>query len=284
VGLFGVVLGLVRADSHGWTSTGVLVSFVAGAAALVAFVAWELRTATPMLPLRLFRSRAFAAVNVAALLMSFGMFGSIFFLSQFLQFVQHYSPFAAGLRVLPWTGMPMIVAPVAALLTQRFGGRPVIAAGLVLQATGLSWMAFVTTQTIGYGALWLPFVVSGVGMALFFVPLATVVLSSVRPEHEGVASGTNAAFRELGGVLGIAALGAVFSARGGYASGAAYVSGLLPAVWVGAGVVVAGAVAALVIPRRRTTGSGPGNGAGDGAVAGPLSAVAELVAEPLGVA
>lgn len=113
-GLLGIVLGLVRADSHGWTSAGVLASFAAGAALLAAFLWWERRTPAPVLPLRLFRSRSFAAVNVAALLMSFGMFGSIFFLSQFLQVVQHYSPFAAGLRVLPWTGMPMLVAPVAA--------------------------------------------------------------------------------------------------------------------------------------------------------------------------
>jgi len=249
-GLLGTVLGLVRADTHGWTSAGVLSSFAVGAAGLAGFVAWELRSTHPMLPLRLFRSRSFAAINVMALFMSFGMFGSIFFLSQFLQVVQHYSPLEAGLRVLPWTGMPMLVAPLAAALAQRFGGRPVLAAGLGLQAVGLSWLALETTPTLSYARLWLPFVVSGVGMALFFVPLASVVLSSVRTEHEGVASGTNSAFREVGGVLGIAVLGAVFSARGGYSSGAAYVSGLVPAVWVGVAVVGVGALVALVLPRR----------------------------------
>jgi len=178
------------------------------------------------------------------------MFGSIFFLSQFLQVVQHYSPFAAGLRVLPWTGMPMLVAPVAAVLAERYGGRPVLAVGLALQGVGLSWLALVTTPTTPYGALWVPFVISGVGMALFFVPLASVVLASVRPEQEGVASGTNSAFRELGGVLGIATLGAVFSANGSYTSGSAYVSGLLPAIWVGVAVIVLGAVVTLFLPRR----------------------------------
>ncbi|MGA2520058.1 MAG: MFS transporter [Acidimicrobiales bacterium] len=250
VGLFGVVLGLVRADAHGWTSDGVVASFVAGVFGLGTFVAWELRSPHPMLPMRLFRSRAFSAVNVVALLMSFGMFGSIFFLSQFLQVVQHDSPLGAGLRVLPWTGMPMLVAPVAAALAQRFGGRPVLSAGLALQATGLAWMALETTAHVSYGALWPPFVLSGVGMALFFVPLASVVLSSVRPEEEGVASGANSAFREIGGVLGIAVLGAVFSARGGYGTAASYVSGLIPAVWVGVAVVGAGAMLALVLPRR----------------------------------
>jgi predicted MFS family arabinose efflux permease len=217
---------------------------------MAGFVVWEQRSTHPMVPLRLFRSRSFSAVNAVALFMSFGMFGSIFFLSQFLQVVQHYSPLGAGLRVLPWTGMPMLVAPLAAVLAQRFGGRPVLSAGLALQAVGLAWLALELTPTVSYSAVWLPFVVSGVGMALFFVPLASVVLSSVRPEQEGVASGANSAFREVGGVLGIAVLGAVFSARGGYASSAAYVAGVRPAVWVGVAVVGLGAMVALLIPRR----------------------------------
>jgi EmrB/QacA subfamily drug resistance transporter len=248
-GLFGVVLGLVRGNSHGWTSPGVLASFAAGIAALVAFVSHERRTAEPMLPLAMFRERSFSVVNAVALLMSFGMFGTIFFLSQFLQVVQHYSPFAAGLRVLPWTGMPMLVAPIAAALSSRFGPQRVIAAGLGLQASGLAWIALVTTARVPYGALWMAFVLSGVGMALFFVPLASVVLGSVRPDQEGLASGTNGAFRELGGVLGIAALGAVFSSRGGYSSAASYLSGLVPAVWVGVAVVGGGALLALALPR-----------------------------------
>jgi MFS family permease len=218
---------------------------------LAGFVMWEQRSTHPMLPMRLFRSRSFSAVNAVALFMSFGMFGSIFFLSQFLQVVQHYSPLGAGLRVLPWTGMPMLVAPVAAALASRFGGRPVLSAGLVLQAVGLAWLALEISPTVSYSSVWLPFAVSGIGMALFFVPLASVVLSSVRSEQEGVASGANSAFREVGGVLGIAVLGAVFSARGGYTSGAAYVAGLVPAVWVGVAVVGLGAVVALVLPRRR---------------------------------
>ena len=250
-GLLGVVLGLVRADAHGWTSAGVLGSFAIGAVGLAAFVVWELRRRAPMLPLGLFRRRSFTAVNLAALFMSFGMFGSIFFLSQFLQVVQHYSPFGAGLRVLPWTGMPMLVAPIAAVLTQRFGGRPVLVTGLALQASGLAWLALATTVTVPYTAMVGAFVLSGVGMALFFVPLAQVVLSSVPVELEGVASGAGAAFRELGGVLGIATLGAVFSARGGYASGAAYVAGLTPAVWVGVAVVGLGALCAFALPRAR---------------------------------
>jgi len=250
VGLFGLVFALVRGNAHGWTSPAVVASFVATVLGFAGFVVWELRSDAPMLPLRLFRRRSFAAINVTAMLMSFGMFGSIFFLSQFLQVVQHYSPLAAGLRVLPWTGVPMLLAPVAAALAQRFGGRPVLATGLVLQAAGLAWLAFETTPTIAYSSMWPAFTVSGVGMALFFVPLASVVLSSVPPELEGVASGANNTFREVGGVLGIAALGAVFASRGGYATGHAYVAGLVPAVWVGVAVVAVGALVAMLLPRR----------------------------------
>jgi EmrB/QacA subfamily drug resistance transporter len=288
IGLLGIVLALVRANERGWTSQGVVASFAAGVVGLVGFVLWEQRSTHPMLPLRLFRSRSFSAVNAVALFMSFGMFGSIFFLSQFLQVVQHYSPLGAGLRVLPWTGMPMLVAPLAAALAQRFGGRPVLSAGLVLQAVGLGWLALVVSPTVSYTSVLLPFAVSGIGMALFFVPLASVVLSSVRTEQEGVASGANSAFREVGGVLGIAVLGAVFSARGGYSSGAAYVAGLRPAVWVGVAVVGLGAVVALLLPRRRAararaalvTTSAPSDGLGNTPnPSDPESPVAESAAE-----
>jgi len=255
IGLFGVVFALVRGNAHGWTSLGVTTSFAVGLVGLAAFIAWELRTAHPMLNIRLFKHRAFAAVNVTAMLFSFGMFGSIFFLSQFLQTVQGDSPLSAGLRVLPWTGMAMLLAPLVGLLAERIGGKPLVVAGLVLQASGLAWLAAMVTPTTPYLDMVPAFVMCGVGMTLFFVPLASVVLGSVPASLEGVASGTNSAFRELGGVLGIAVLGAVFSSSGGYASGADYVSGLTPAILVGAGVVAAGAVVAALIPRRGRAGS-----------------------------
>lgn len=251
VGLFGIVLGLVRGNSNGWVSESVVGSFVVGTVVLAAFVAWELRSDHPMLDVRLFRNRAFAAVNATALLFSFGMFGSIFFLTQFLQTVQGLTPLAAGIRVLPWTAMPMLLAPVVGALAERWGGRRLVVAGLVFQAVGLSWLALLISPAMPYADMVAPFVISGVGMTLFFVPLASLVLSTVPASLEGIASGANNAFRELGGVLGIAALGAVFSAHGGYLSGGDYVNGLVPAVSVGAGVVAVGALCALLIPRRR---------------------------------
>jgi EmrB/QacA subfamily drug resistance transporter len=249
MGLFGIVLGVVRGNAHGWTSMTVLPPLSIGAVLMVAFVVWELRGApTPMLPMRLFGSRGFTMTNTASLLMFFGMFGSIFLLAQFLQVVQHYSPLEAGLRTLPWTGMPMLVAPIAGALSDRIGGRPLLASGLLLQAIGLGWLALVASPTVPYLDLVPAFVVSGVGMSLFFAPVANVVLSSVRRTEEGIASGANNAIRELGGVFGIAVLGAVFSARGGYASGASFVAGLTPALWVGAAGVAVAAVAAMLIP------------------------------------
>ena len=251
VGLFGVVLGLVRGNAHGWTSASVLASFVIGTVALASFVAWELHSDHPMLDIRLFARRGFAAVNATAMLFSFGMFGSIFFLTQFLQTVQGYSPLQAGLRVLPWTAITMVLAPVVGQLAERWGGKRLVISGLALQATGLAWLAAILTPTTPYADMITPFVLCGVGMTLFFVPLASVVLGTLPKALEGVASGANAAFRELGGVLGIAVLGSVFSAQGGYASAQDYVSGLVPAVAVGAAVVAVGAITAMALPRRR---------------------------------
>jgi EmrB/QacA subfamily drug resistance transporter len=251
LGLLGIVLGVVRGNDHGWTSATVLLPIVAGAILLAAFIGWEMRAREPMLPLNLFRSRGFTLTNVASLLMFFGMFGSIFLLAQFLQVVQHYSPLEAGVRTLPWTAMPVFIAPVAGSLSDRIGGRPLLAAGLGLQAIGLGWLAAIASPTVVYASMVPAFVISGVGMSLFFAPVANMVLGSVRRDQEGIASGANNAIRELGGVFGIAVLGAVFSANGGYASGASFVSGMSSAVWVGGAAVAAAAAAALALQRPR---------------------------------
>jgi EmrB/QacA subfamily drug resistance transporter len=266
-GLFGVVLALVRSTSLGWSSPEVAGGLVVGLALLGAFLAWETRAAEPVLPLRLFRSRSFSAGNAASLLMSFGMFGSIFLLAQFLQLVQHESPLSAGLHTLPWTAMPIVVAPLGGLLTDRIGGRAVLTAGLVLQSVGLLVIGLVLTPTVAYSALVPAFVVGGTGMALFFAPMASTVLGAVAREEEGIASGANNSIRELGGVLGIAVLASVFSARGGYASGASFVAGTVPAVLVGAAVVLAGAVAAFLLPSRRAAAT---------SVAEPVTVAMEL--------
>jgi MFS family permease len=200
--------------------------------------------------MQFFSNRTFALTNIASLLMFFGMFGSIFLLAQFFQTVQHYSPLQSGLRILPWTAMPIFIAPIAGAISDRVGGQRLMALGLTLQATGLAWIAAVQTPTVAYSSLVIPFMLSGAGMALFFAPVANVVLSSVSPEHEGKASGANNAIRELGGVFGVAVLASVFAHAGGYRTAATFTHGTTSAVWVGAGVVALGAVAAGLIRHR----------------------------------
>jgi MFS family permease len=203
-----------------------------------------------MLPLEFFRNRTFALTNVASLFMSFGMFGSIFFLAQFFQTVQGYSPLQSGLRILPWTAMPMLIAPLAGAVSDRIGGQRLMAAGLALQAAGLLWIAAISTTTTPYIDLVGPFMLSGFGMSLFFAPVANVVLSAVRPEHEGKASGANNAIRELGGVFGVAVLAAVFSRVGGYQTAEAFTHGMNVAVTIGGSLVAVGALAALLANKR----------------------------------
>jgi EmrB/QacA subfamily drug resistance transporter len=250
-GLLGIVWGLVRGNEHGWTSVGIVTPLVVGAILVAAFVAWELRTASPMLPMQFFRNRTFALTNVASLFMFFGMFGSIFLLAQFFQTVQHYSPLQSGLRILPWTAMPIFIAPIAGALSDRIGGQRLMAVGLALQSAGLIWIAAVSSVTTPYVDLVVPFVLSGFGMSLFFAPVANVVLSSVRPEDEGKASGANNAIRELGGVFGVAVLASVFASAGGYRTPETFVHGLTTAVYIGGGLVAVGAVAAALIKQRR---------------------------------
>jgi EmrB/QacA subfamily drug resistance transporter len=253
LGLLGIVYGIVRGAELGWTSTTVLGALVAGAAALAAFVAWELRAPAPMLPMRFFRSRAFAAANAASLAMYFGMFGSVFLLTQFLQLVMGYSPLEAGVRTLAWTAMPVFVAPLAGALSDRIGGRPIMAFGLLLDAIAFSWMASIAAPDTAYAELVPALVLAGIGTAAFFAPVANVVMSAVRPEESGQASGATNAIREIGGVLGIAVLAAVFANQGDYATPTAFVTGFTPALVIGAATVAAGALAALLIPRRRRT-------------------------------
>jgi EmrB/QacA subfamily drug resistance transporter len=247
-GLFGVVYGLVRSQSLGWSSAEVVISLIAGTALLVAFVIQELRTDEPMLPMEFFANRGFAVTNAVSLAMYFGMFGSIFFLSQFLQNVLHNSPLEAGVKLLVWTGAVMVVSPLSGFLSERYGSRMFMAAGLGLQAIALGMLASLASVDQSYVSMLIPFVLAGSGMAMVFAPSANAVLSSVRTAQTGQASGATNAIRELGGVLGIAVLATVFTSNGSYASPQAYVSGLTPAMWVGAAVLAVGALIALVFP------------------------------------
>ena len=206
----------------------------------------------PMLPLRFFRSRSFSATNAVSFAMFFGIFGSIFLLTQFFQTVQGRSPLESGLLTLPWTAMPMVVAPIAGVLSDRIGGRP--ADGARPRAAGdrrrvaddrLRGRHARTRRSCPPSCSAVP------GMGLVFAPSAERRPQLRAPEEAGQASGATNTIRELGGVMGIAVLASVFSSAGGYLSPQDYVDGMTAALPVGAGVLAAGAVAALLIPGKR---------------------------------
>ncbi|HJW21186.1 MAG TPA: DHA2 family efflux MFS transporter permease subunit [Candidatus Limnocylindrales bacterium] len=277
-GLVGIVWGVTHGNARGWTDPQILLSIGLGAVLMVAFVAWEARAREPILPLGLFRRRASLVANGISFLMSFGMFGSIFLLSQFFQIVQGLDPFQAGLRVLPWTAMPIFVAPIAGLASSRVNPRWILVTGLALMAGGLAWIAVINGVTTPYASLVPAFMVSGAGMGLFFAPIANVVLSAVPREDEGKASGANNTIRELGGVFGVAVLAAIFAGRGSYASPQLYVDGLVPAVFAGAGVVAIASVVAIALPRLSAVRSGMERADGAVIVTGVASKGPELVA------
>ncbi|MFG3518205.1 MFS transporter [Streptomyces bobili] len=257
-GLCAVVWAIVHGEPDGWTSVTVLGAFAAGVVLLAVFVAWEARVAQPMLPLSFYRVRAFTLTNLVSAAMYFGVFGSLFLLAQYLQIAPPRTPLEAGVRTLPWTLMPMFVAPVAGLLIDKVGGGRLMALGLFLQGVGLGWINLVTGTDTAYSSLVGPMIVAGVGMGLVFAPTAAVVLGSVPAEHAGKASGANTTVREIGGALGIAVLSTVFVAHGGMRGPQEFVDGLRPAVWVGVAVVLLGALCALGIPRRPDAGAPAG--------------------------
>jgi EmrB/QacA subfamily drug resistance transporter len=256
-GAFGIVWGLVRGNQVGWATGEVIGSLAVGAVLLAAFVAWELRAREPMLPVRFFRSRAFAAGNTAMFFTFASLFGAVFFNAQLLQVVLGYGPLDAGLRLIPWTATFITVAPIAGVLADRIGERPLMVGGLLLQAAGMSWLALVADPGVAYSRLLAPFIVAGVGISMAIPAAQSSGVGSVELEAVGKASGANSMMRELGGVFGVAVAVAVFAATGGYASAVAFADGFAPAIGVSAGLALAGAVAALALPgRRRATASG----------------------------
>jgi EmrB/QacA subfamily drug resistance transporter len=256
----GLVWGLVRGNTAGWGSAEVLGALAAGVAATAAFVAWERRTPEPMLPLRLFRSRSFAAGNAAGFAMYASIFGAAFFLAQYFQTAWHYGPLGAGLRLAPWTVTLSLVAPVAGALAARVGDRALITAGLSLQAAGFIWIAMVAREHLGYAAIVAPLVLAGCGVSMAMVAAQNCVMGAVPPADLGKASGTFNTLRQLGGTFGIAILAAVFTSTGSYASARAFGAGFVPAAEVAAGLSLAGAVAGAFVPSRRpapSTSAGP---------------------------
>jgi len=245
---FGLVWGLVRANSAGWGSLTVAGPLAGGAVLVVAFVGWQARARAPMLPLRLFGSRAFSAGNAVIFLLNGSMMGAIFFLTQYLQVADGQGPLGAGLRMLPWGIAPFLIAPRSGALADRLGVRPLVVTGLALQAAGMAWIALVATPHLSYAALITPMSVAGVGFALAIPAVTKAAVSAGAPADLGRASGAYSTMRQLGGAFGVAVPAAVFGATGGYASAAAFSDGFRAAVATAAGLALAGALAGVLLP------------------------------------
>jgi EmrB/QacA subfamily drug resistance transporter len=247
----GVVWGLVRGNGAGFGSAEVVLSLAAGVVLLAAFIAWQARARTPMLPLSLFRSRAFSGGNAGIFLTFAALFSAVFFLAQFLQAVLGYGALGAGLRLLPWTATLFFVAPVAGALVDRFGERPFLVTGLALQGLGLAWVALVADPAMSYLEMVPALMVAGCGVSMAMPAAQNAAVNAVPEGAIGKAAGTNSTMRELGGVFGIAIAVAVFAGAGGYASAQSFSDGFTAAMLVAAGLSLAGAVAGLALPGRR---------------------------------
>ena len=244
------VWGIVHGNDDGWGSAGVLGTLVLAVLLVPAYL-WHARgRAHAVLPLRLFASRGFSVANALGLFFTLGMFGAVFLLSQNLQIVMGYSPLEAGLRTLPWTAAPMVVAPIAGALVSRTGLRALLVPGLALQATSLVWMAYLTEVEASYAALVPALAMAGVGMGLTFAPSATAVLEGLPDTDFGTASSANATIREFGVALGVALLTAVFLAQDGELTPTGYDGAIGPALLVGAAAVGVAVVAAMFAPGR----------------------------------
>lgn len=250
-GLTVLTWGAVRAPEAGWGSTEVVGSLIAGAGLVIIFAVWETRAAGPMLPLAYFRRPGFTQANMVAFFQFISLLGALFLMTQLFQTGLGYSPFEAGIRILAWMAMPMVVAPIAGALADRFGNRPFMALGLLLQGSGLGWLAAVVEPGVGYGTLVGPLVISGIGVAMCFPTVANAVVEAVPIEDAGVAAGVNTSLREVGGVFGIALMAAVFAQAGSYASPVTFIDGFRPAITVAALVPLPGLIAALLSSQRR---------------------------------
>jgi EmrB/QacA subfamily drug resistance transporter len=246
-----IVWGLVRGNQVGWGSVEVVASLVLGVVLIVSFVRWELRASEPMVPMSLFRERAFSGGNAAIFFTFASLFGAVFFYAQLMQTGLGFDPLGAGLRLLPWTATFMTVAPIAGALADRIGERPLMVAGLTLQAAGMAWLALIAEPGIAYSGMLAPLIVAGVGVSMAIPAAQNSVLAGVAMDAIGKAAGANSMMRELGGVFGISVAVAVFAATGSYASPAAFTNGFGPAIGVTAALSLAGAIAGLSLPGKR---------------------------------
>ncbi len=229
IGSVALAWGLVRTTDVGWGSPQVIGALILAAVLIAGFVAWERQASEPMLPLRLLRVPAFAAANATGFLTMASITSAAFLMAQYFQLGLGYSPLSTGLRFLPWTLTPLLIAPAAGALADRIGSRPLMSLGLALQGAGLVWIAIPTVPTSA--------------------------LNAVPPAEMGKASGVQNTLQRFGAVFGVAIVAAVFSANGHLSSPTAVISGFRPALAAAAGLSVIGALTALGVGGRRRSPS-----------------------------
>jgi EmrB/QacA subfamily drug resistance transporter len=255
-GVVALVWALTRANDVGWASTETVAALAAGSILLAAFVWWERRAAAPMVPLRLFASREFAVGNVTMYFLHGATFAAAFFITQEFQLARGYSPLGTGLRLLPFFATPMFVAPVAGALSDRIGRRPIMLAGLTLQAVGYLWVAARGSLDTSWIELDLALLVAGVGISMALPTVPAIVLDAVAPEELGKASGINYMAQRFGTVFALAIAAAIFSAHGHLGSPAAVTAGFRPALWACVCFAVLAAFSGIAIgSSRRVTSS-----------------------------
>jgi EmrB/QacA subfamily drug resistance transporter len=258
-GVAALIWGLVQAGQSGWGSAQTVIGLSLGAASVIAFLAWERRAAEPMIPLGLFRSASFSAAVATQFLLAAAIYSAAFLTSQFFQFALGDSPLGTGLRFLPWTATPMVIAPIAGALFDKIGARPLIVPGLLMQAGGFAWIVYLTARSSGYASYVVPFVIAGVGVSMALPCVSAAGLNAVSPQLLGKAAGVMNTMQQFGAVFGIAIATTVFNAHGSLAATATITSGYRPALAVSAGLSVLGAVTALGIRRAVRAGqAGPG--------------------------
>jgi EmrB/QacA subfamily drug resistance transporter len=211
-GLFATLYGVIEGPSKGWASSEILAAFVVGGVLLVSFALWELRSPHPMLDVRFFKNPRFSAASLAVTFVFFAMFGSLFFLSQYMQFVLGYDALQTGVRLIPVAAVLMVAAPSSSLLTRRFGTKFVVAGGLGIVAGGLLVLGQATV-TSGYPLVVGALVLLGLGMGTAMAPATDSIMGSLPPERAGVGSAVNDTTREVGGALGVAILGSLAATR-----------------------------------------------------------------------
>jgi MFS family permease len=253
----GVVWGLMRANSVGWMSLEVVSALAAGILLAVAFVLWELRAREPMVPMQLFRSHALSSGIAASFFFYAAMYGTLFFLPQFLQVAQGNGPLGVGLRLLPWTATLFVFAPIGGGLVNRLGERLLVVAGLGLQAIGMAWIAMTATPGLAYTNLIAPLVLAGAGVSMAMPAAQNAVLGAVAPSEIGKASGTFNMSRFLGGVFGVAVQVAVFATSGSFGSPEAFSAGFAPAIGIAAALSLIAALVGMWLPGRSTTALAP---------------------------